>query len=112
LELVSLLIFAFGAGFSIYEGTYRILYPVPIQSPIVSYVVLALAFLFEGGSWLYSLQFRRAKGDLGFFKAFRFSKDPPSFMTLFEDSYISRSCRHPHRGRRDLRGSRAGSSGV
>src|SRR6202049_2234037 len=85
--VVSLLIFALGAGFSIYEGVYRILYPVPIQSPIVSYIVLALAFLFEGGSWLYSLrQFRRAKGDLGFFKAFRLSKDPPSFMTLFEDS--------------------------
>jgi divalent metal cation (Fe/Co/Zn/Cd) transporter len=85
--VVSLLIFAFGAGFSIYEGAYRILYPVSIESPIVSYVVLALAFLFEGGSWLYSLrQFRRAKGDLGFFQAFRLSKDPPSFMTLFEDS--------------------------
>ena len=85
--VVSLLAFALGAGFSIFEGVYRILYPVPIQSPIVSYVVLALAFLFEGGSWMYSLrQFRRAKGDLGFFKAFRLSKDPPSFMTLFEDS--------------------------
>jgi cation diffusion facilitator family transporter len=85
--VVSLLIFALGAGLSIYEGIYRILYPVPIQSPIVSYVVLALSFLFEGGSWLYSLrQFRQAKGDLGFFKAFRLSKDPPSFMTLFEDS--------------------------
>lgn len=85
--VVSLLIFALGAGFSIYEGIYRILYPTPIQSPVVSYVVLALAFLFEGASWLYSLrQFRRAKGDLGFFKAFTLSKDPPSFMTLFEDS--------------------------
>ncbi len=84
---MSLLIFALGAGFSIYEGVYRIVYPVPIQSPVVSYVVLALAFLFEGSSWLYALrQFRRAKGDLGFFKAFRLSKDPPSFMTLFEDS--------------------------
>jgi cation diffusion facilitator family transporter len=85
--VVSLLIFALGAGFSIYEGIFRILYPVPIQSPFVNYVVLALAFLFEGGSWLYSLrQFRRAKGDLGFFKASRLSKDPPSFITLFEDS--------------------------
>lgn len=85
--VVSLLIFALGAGFSIYEGIYRILYPAPIQSPVVSYIVLALAFLFEGGSWLYSLrQFRRAKGDLGFFRAFTLSKDPPSFMTLFEDS--------------------------
>jgi len=85
--VVSLLIFALGAGFSIYEGIHRILYPVPIKSPVVSYVVLALSFLFEGGAWLYSLrQFRRAKGTLGFFEAFRLSKDPPSFMTLFEDS--------------------------
>jgi cation diffusion facilitator family transporter len=85
--VVSLLIFALGAGFSIFEGIYRILYPVPIQSPNVSYLVLALAFFLEGGSWLYSLrQFRRTKGNLGFFKAFRLSKDPPSFMTLFEDS--------------------------
>ena len=85
--VVSLLIFALGAGFSIYEGIYRILYSTPIQSPVVSYIVLASAFLLEGGSWLYSLrQFRRAKGDLGFFKAFTLSKDPPSFMTLFEDS--------------------------
>jgi cation diffusion facilitator family transporter len=85
--VVSLLIFALGAGFSIYEGVYRILDPVPLRSPIVSYVVLALSFLFEGGSWMYSLrQFRQAKGELGFVKAFRLSKDPPSFMTLFEDS--------------------------
>jgi hypothetical protein len=39
------------------------------------------------GHWLFSLErFRRAKGSLGFFKAFRLSKDPPSFTTLFEDS--------------------------
>jgi cation diffusion facilitator family transporter len=85
--VVSLLIFALGAGYSIYEGVDRILTPVPIQSPFVNYVVLAMAFVFEGGSWLYALrQFRRAKGDLGFLEAFRVSKDPPSFMTLFEDS--------------------------
>jgi cation diffusion facilitator family transporter len=85
--VVSLLIFALGAGFSIYEGVSRVLQPVPIRSPVVSYVVLALVFLFEGGSWLYSLrQFRQEKGDLGFFAAITLSKDPPSFMTLFEDS--------------------------
>jgi divalent metal cation (Fe/Co/Zn/Cd) transporter len=50
-------------------------------------VVLALAFLFEGASWYVSLRaFREAKGDLGYFEAFRRSKDPPSFMVLFEDS--------------------------
>jgi len=85
--VVSLLIFALGAGFSIYEGINRVVHPQPIRSPAVSYIVFGLAFLFEGVSWLYSLrQFRQAKGDLGFFKALRLSKDPPSFMTLFEDS--------------------------
>lgn len=59
--VVSLLIFALGAGFSIYERICRVSYPVPIKSPVVSYVALALSFLFEGGAWLYSLrQFRRA----------------------------------------------------
>jgi cation diffusion facilitator family transporter len=85
--VVSLLTFALGAGFSIYEGVSRVLKPVPIESPGISYIVLALAFIFEGGSWLVSLkQFREAKGELGFFDAFRISKDPPLFMTLFEDS--------------------------
>jgi len=85
--VVSLLIFALGAGFSIYEGVSRVLKPVPIESPGVNYIVLALAFVFEGGAWLVSLkQFREAKGELGFFDAFRISKDPPLFMTLFEDS--------------------------
>jgi cation diffusion facilitator family transporter len=85
--VVSLLIFALGAGFSIYEGVSRVLHPEPIRSPLVSYVVLTLVFVFEGVSWLYSLrQFHEAKGDVGFFKAFTLSKDPPSFMTLFEDS--------------------------
>jgi cation diffusion facilitator family transporter len=85
--VVSLLIFALGAGVSIYEGVSRILEPIPIESPIVSYVVLAVAFVFEGGSWMVALrQFGRAKGSIGFFDAFKLSKDPPSFMTLFQDS--------------------------
>jgi cation diffusion facilitator family transporter len=85
--VVSLLIFALGAGFSLYEGVSRVLHPVPIHSPVVSYVVLALVFVFEGISWLYSLrQFRQRKGDLDFLEAVMLSKDPPSFMTLFEDT--------------------------
>jgi cation diffusion facilitator family transporter len=86
--VVALLIFALGAGVSIYEGILHILDPEPIRSPIVNYVVLALAFVFEGGSWLVSYrQFSAAGGKrLTFYEAFRRSKDPPSFMVLFEDS--------------------------
>ncbi|MGE5538138.1 MAG: cation diffusion facilitator family transporter [Gemmatimonas sp.] len=85
--IVALLVFALGAGVSIYEGTDHILQPKPITDPVVNYVVLGLSFLFEGASWILSLrQFTAAKGALGFYDAFRRSKDPPSFMVLFEDT--------------------------
>jgi len=85
--VVALLIFALGAGVSIYEGVMHILHPEPIRSPMINYIVLALAFVFEGGSWLVAFrQFRAAEGGHELFEAFRRSKDPPSFMVLFEDS--------------------------
>ncbi|HWG78892.1 MAG TPA: cation diffusion facilitator family transporter [Stellaceae bacterium] len=85
--IVALLIFALGAAVSIYEGIAHIRRPEPISDPLINYAVLAAAFAFEGASWLISLrQFRAAKGPLGWYEAFRRSKDPPSFMVLFEDS--------------------------
>ena len=85
--IVALLIFALGAGVSIYEGIGHILAPHPITDPIVNYVVLGLAMLFEGVSWWIALrEFRAAKGGMGYFEAIRRSKDPPGFMVLLEDS--------------------------
>lgn len=85
--IVGLLIFALGAVLSIYEGIAHIRHPEPISNPNVSYVVLALALIFETLSWVVSMrQFRAAKGPFGYLEAFRRSKDPPSFMVFFEDS--------------------------
>jgi cation diffusion facilitator family transporter len=85
--IVALMIFALGAGVSIYEGIVHIRHPEPISHPAVNYVVLALAFVFEGASWVVSWrQFSAAKGSLGYYEAVRQSKDPPSFMVFFEDS--------------------------
>jgi cation diffusion facilitator family transporter len=85
--IVALLIFAIGAGVSIYEGIIHIRHPEPISDPTVNYVVLGVALVFETVSWIISMrQFRAAKGSLGYYEAFRQSKDPPSFMVLFEDS--------------------------
>ena len=85
--IVALLVFALGAGVSIYQGVHRVLNPQPIENAIVSEAVLAAAFLFEGWSWLVSVrQFSKAKGDLGWWQAFVKSKDPPLFMVVFEDS--------------------------
>ena len=83
--IVAVLIFALGAVVSIHEGVDQISQRHPIASPGVNYIVLALSFLFEGGSWLVSLrQFRAAKGEHGFVEALKLSKDPPSFMVMLQ----------------------------
>lgn len=85
--IVALLVFAVGAGFAVYEGVNHVLHPEPILHPLINYAVLGVAFGLEGWSWLVSYkQFDAASGDLGFYAAFRASKDPPSFMILFENS--------------------------
>ena len=84
--VVAVLVFALGAGVSIYEGIIHIAHPQPAVSPIVAYVVLLIAFLLEGWSTLEAFQeFRAAKGDLGWFEAIRRSKDPPAFIVLLEN---------------------------
>src|SRR5947207_15117985 len=85
--IVSLLIFALGAGVSVYEGIGHIRHPVATRNGVVNYVVLGLALLFEGGSFTVALrEFRAAKGQRGYFEAVHESKDPTMFMVLFEDS--------------------------
>jgi cation diffusion facilitator family transporter len=85
--IVSLLIFSLGAGISFYEGVSHILDPVPISSPHVNYIVLVLAFLFEGASWIIAVrEFDKQRGGLGYFEAATRSRDPTTFLVLFEDS--------------------------
>jgi len=85
--VVAILIFALGAGISIYEGIEHIRDPRVIENPLVNYVVLVLAILFEGGAWWFALtEFRKAKGRRGYLEAVHRSKDPRLFVVLFEDS--------------------------
>ncbi|WP_062221924.1 cation diffusion facilitator family transporter [Aureimonas sp. D3] len=85
--IVALLVFALGAGVSIYEGISHMLAPEPIEDPTITYVVLGLSFLFEGFSWVVALkEFRVTKGRLGYIEAVKRSKDPTTFTVLFEDS--------------------------
>ncbi len=85
--VVALLIFAFGAGVSIYEGVKHILHPEAMTDPVVNYVVYAVSAVFEGISWSFGWSaFSRVRGDRSILAAVHASKDPPSFMVLFEDS--------------------------
>ena len=85
--IVALLIFALGAGLSIYEGWKHIARPEPLAPPLVNYVVLAFSILLEGGSWVLAMrEFAESTGGRGWWRTFRDSKDPAAFMVLFEDS--------------------------
>jgi len=85
--VVALLVFALGAGAALFQGVTHIVTPHPIEDAFVNYIVLAASFLFEGASWRVSLaEFRKQKGAAGYFETFQRSKDPTTFMVLFEDS--------------------------
>ena len=84
--VVAVLVFSLGAGVSVYEGIIHILHPEPAISPIVAYGVLLVAFLLEGWSTVEAFgDFKKSKGDLGWFQAVRRSKDPPAFIVLLEN---------------------------
>ena len=85
--IVALAIFALGCGTSVYEGLRHLLYPKQIEHPFWNYGVLIFAFIFEGSSWLFGWKaFQKAKGKWGVLEGIRRSKDPSTFMVLFEDS--------------------------
>ena len=85
--VVALLVFAAGAGVSFYEGVMHLRHPVEVTQPYVNYIVLAIAAVFEAGSWLVAFrEFRTTKGPRGWFEAVRRGKDPTHFVVLFEDT--------------------------
>ena len=83
-----ILLFAFGAGVSLYQGILHVLNPEPVQHMAANYVVLGISALFttvrHGGSRYETFRGERRYSEI--VDAIRESKDPPSFMVLFEDS--------------------------
>jgi cation diffusion facilitator family transporter len=85
--VVSLLFFALGGGFSIYEGIEHLMHPEKVTNPIWNYIVLGIAFIFDGISFITAIkEFKRQRGDIPFWKAVHQSKDPSTFVVLFEDA--------------------------
>lgn len=85
--VVAILIFAVGAGVSIYEGVQKVLHPHPVSSPYVAYIVLGLAMMFEAVAWWIAYkEFNQLRGKKSILAAVRDSKDPTVFTVLFEDS--------------------------
>ncbi|WP_139924901.1 cation diffusion facilitator family transporter [Hymenobacter sp. DG01] len=85
--IVAICIFAIGGGISMYEGIEHLRHPVPPGEPTWNYVVLGVAFLFDGASFLVARRtFNAQRGRRRFWAAFRGSKDPSVFVVLFEDA--------------------------
>ena len=85
--IVAILIFALGGGISLYEGIQHLQHPKEISQPIINYIVLGLAIVFEGGAWLFALrEFKQTKGKWGYIEGIQRAKDPSIFVVLFEDT--------------------------
>ena len=85
--IVAVSIFGIGGGMSIYEGITHIQHPVPLQSPVIAYVVLALAAFFESMSFTVAWRtFRGTRKGRTTISAIHHGKDPSLFTVLFEDS--------------------------
>lgn len=85
--VVALLVFAAGAGVSLYEGVSHLLHPEPIRHIAVNFVILGLAAVFEVASlWVAGREFRRRSAGRGAVETLRTSKDPTVFTVVLEDS--------------------------
>lgn len=85
--IVSILIFGVGGGVSFYEGITHLQHPEEIKNPLWNYIVLGIAFALDGFSFITALrEFNRQRGSQPFWAAVKRSKDPSTFVVLFEDA--------------------------
>jgi cation diffusion facilitator family transporter len=85
--IVSILIFGLGGGISFYEGITHLQHPVPVRDPFWNYIVLGFAFIFDGISFITALrEFNLQRGSRPFWASVKKSKDPSTFVVLFEDA--------------------------
>jgi cation diffusion facilitator family transporter len=86
--VVALSVFSLGGGLSIYHGIHSLQAPSPLEDPFWNYVVLGVAFVFEGYSWNVSrraLNSKRRPG-AGLWKTVKASKDASVFTVFIEDT--------------------------
>lgn len=83
--LAAVAIFVLGAGFSIYQGIAALVHPPEPGSPTISFVVLGLAFLLEGVSWLRAVWqlHREAEDDGASFVHHLFRDAEPTVRAVF-----------------------------
>ena len=85
--IVSILIFSLGGGLSIYHGIAFIRHPAELKDPTINYIVLGVSLIIETISFYVAIkEFNLSRGNLHWWKAIITSKDPVTFLVLFEDA--------------------------
>ncbi len=88
--VVSLVIFALGGVFALYEGIHGFLvteHEVSGHSQLVNYVVLGMAIVFEAVVFMVAIkEFNSKRGTVPFLKQFLRAKDPTVPVVLMEDA--------------------------
>ncbi|WP_294283038.1 cation diffusion facilitator family transporter [uncultured Chryseobacterium sp.] len=84
--VVSILIFGLGGALSVYQGILHIIEPEVMKDPFWNYIVLILSLIFEGTSLIISVkEFNKTRNGVRWWDAIIKSKDPSSFLVVFED---------------------------
>jgi len=84
--VVAILVFALGAGVSVYEGVLHILHPEEATSPLIAFAVLAIAAGLEGWSTIAALaDFNKSRRGT-IWQEIRSTKDAPTLVLLLENS--------------------------
>ena len=79
--MVAILIFALGAGVSIYDGIHRVLHPQSMTNVLINYIVLGLAIMFEAVAWYMTVtEFAAQKAGRSYMDAIHHAKDPTIFV--------------------------------
>jgi cation diffusion facilitator family transporter len=84
--VVAILVFALGAGVSVYEGVLHILSPEPAESPLIAFAVLGIAFALEGWSTLAALNDFNAARRGSIWQEIRDTKDATTLVILLENT--------------------------
>jgi cation diffusion facilitator family transporter len=85
--LVSVVLFAVGGAYSIYDGVHKIIKPEPLTTPWIAFGVLGLSFVLEASSLRVSVkEANKLRHGRGWFTFIRRIKEPDLIVTLLEDT--------------------------
>ncbi|MBK5193703.1 MAG: cation transporter [Flavobacteriaceae bacterium] len=86
--VVSILVFALGGGFALYEGFHALQDPKVIEDPTWNYIVLIAAMIFEGTALYFALKvFNKSRVKSGnLITSIIQSKDAATFAVIIEDT--------------------------